>query len=94
MVERNIVSFGDKDLKKPLSPDRVLSAAEVGYEEALSVMAGCLGYEWLDEPSPTNWPPEKGAIHRLKNLLSEISFAIKYPQAHKAFKNLERENNR
>lgn len=91
MVERNIVPSRDESLGEPLTPDQVLTKAEVDYRKALSVMAGCPGYEWLDEPSPSNWPPEKGIVHKLKGLLSEASFAIKYPHAHRAFKNLEQE---
>jgi len=40
--------------EKPIIPDQILTEPGVKYEEADAVMAGCPGYEWLDEPSPPN----------------------------------------
>ena len=59
-----------------LTPDQVLTQAEVDYERAQQIMAGCPGYEWLDEPTLPNWPPKRGIVHHLSKLLSDISFTI------------------
>lgn len=90
-----IVSLPDDEIsRKLIIPDQVLTKSEVDYEEMEAVMAGCPGYEYLNEPSPPNWPPKRGIIHNLRELLSEVSFAVKHPHAHKAFKKIERERRR
>lgn len=81
-------------LGKPIIPDQVFTREELEWRELDEVMAGCPGYEYLDEPSSPNWPPKRGIIHSLKEFLSDVSFAVRYPHAHRAFKNLERENRR
>jgi hypothetical protein len=90
---KEIIVSSEKS-KKPIIPDQVLTAAEVEFRELNEIMAACPEYEWLDEPTSPNWPPNKGVVYRLSVVLSGISFAIKYRHFCRAMKDLERENRR
>lgn len=94
-MKENIISVVKmEDLGKPINPDNILTAAEVEGEDLDRIMAGCPGYEYLDEPSLPNWPPKKGVISNLLKLISDLSFAIKYPNFTKVIKRLEIQNAR
>lgn len=94
MKEKGIVPVTRVPPENPSIPDQVLTGGEAGWEDALGVFSGSPGYEWIDDPSPPNWSPKRGIIHRVRELLSEVSFAVRHPHAHKAFKNLVVEHRR
>ena len=55
-----------------LIPDQVLTSGEVLEREYMSIFHGCPGYGDGGDDSPSNWPPKRGVITRLRERIKNI----------------------